>query len=253
MLAQQSGISDADDRSREPFLSTVTGFVLLGALLYVLQMSYEQAPGVKVIDDLLARVGEGKRQLAGGDPDQVKDLPGDLDRLLNRAIEGQRTRAQELQQEHKTQEARAAESQQHFLEDLRTNVVAPVIDEKWLGQNSPSAAKRAELLGELQASLLWVRQQYAWFPPPEDRTTVLSTMSGPPANLGETQWRAARPEDVKWRLDEQGRPQLPADNSGFLGRSLFTDYLVPVELGGILLLVATVGAIAIAHRPRTTT
>ncbi len=37
MLAQQIGLSDADDRSREPLLATLTGFVLLGTLLFVLQ------------------------------------------------------------------------------------------------------------------------------------------------------------------------------------------------------------------------
>jgi NADH-quinone oxidoreductase subunit J len=47
---------------------------------------------------------------------------------------------------------------------------------------------------------------------------------------------------------EQPRPPLPADNVASLGRSLFTDYLVAVELGGTLLLVATIGAIAIAGR-----
>src|SRR5437763_1212208 len=36
MLAQQAGRSDADDRSREPGLAALTGFVLLGAVLYVL-------------------------------------------------------------------------------------------------------------------------------------------------------------------------------------------------------------------------
>lgn len=35
-----------------------------------------------------------------------------------------------------------------------------------------------------------------------------------------------------------------------LGRSLFTDYLWGVELAGTLLLVATIGTIIIAHRPR---
>ena len=40
MLAQQEGPSDADARSREPLLATVVGFVLLGALLYVLQMQW---------------------------------------------------------------------------------------------------------------------------------------------------------------------------------------------------------------------
>ena len=42
--------------------------------------------------------------------------------------------------------------------------------------------------------------------------------------------------------------QLPAENVADLGRSLFTDYLLAVELGGTLLLVATIGAIAIAGR-----
>jgi NADH:ubiquinone oxidoreductase subunit 6 (subunit J) len=58
--------------------------------------------------------------------------------------------------------------------------------------------------------------------------------------------------NVEWRYDAQGRPYLPADNSSYLGRSLFTDFLLPVELGGVLLLVATIGAIAIAHRRATT-
>jgi NADH-quinone oxidoreductase subunit J len=45
---------------------------------------------------------------------------------------------------------------------------------------------------------------------------------------------------------EQAPPKLPADNVGALGWMLFTQYLVPVELGGTLLLVAAIGAIAIA-------
>src|SRR5262249_1767882 len=38
MLAQQAGMDPADLRSREPFLSVLTGFVLLGTLVYVLQL-----------------------------------------------------------------------------------------------------------------------------------------------------------------------------------------------------------------------
>src|SRR5260370_22916052 len=38
------------------------------------------------------------------------------------------------------------------------------------------------------------------------------------------------------------------ENVAPLGRTLFTDYLLPVELGGTLLLVATIGAIAITGR-----
>ena len=38
------------------------------------------------------------------------------------------------------------------------------------------------------------------------------------------------------------------ENVAPLGRTLFTDFLLPVELGGTLLLVATIGAIAISGR-----
>src|SRR5262249_35225241 len=41
MLAQQAGRSDADDRSREPGLAALTGFVLLGAILYVLRPAFD--------------------------------------------------------------------------------------------------------------------------------------------------------------------------------------------------------------------
>jgi NADH-quinone oxidoreductase subunit J len=48
--------------------------------------------------------------------------------------------------------------------------------------------------------------------------------------------------------NEAPNPVLPAENVAALGRILFTDYLLAVELGGTLLLVATIGAIAIAAR-----
>ena len=41
---------------------------------------------------------------------------------------------------------------------------------------------------------------------------------------------------------------MPAENVAYLARSLFSDYLLAVELGGSLLLVATIGAIAIVSR-----
>src|SRR5580704_5579287 len=40
MLAQQHGVSDADQRSREPFMACLAGFVLLGAILFVLQATF---------------------------------------------------------------------------------------------------------------------------------------------------------------------------------------------------------------------
>jgi len=63
-------------------------------------------------------------------------------------------------------------------------------------------------------------------PPARD---VLSPFAGTPAN--------------------QPPQPLASDNVAGLGRTLFSDYLLAVELGGTLLLVATIGAIAITQRP----
>jgi hypothetical protein len=73
----------------------------------------------------------------------------------------------------------------------------------------------------------WARQNVGRLsPPPRDR---LSPFAGTPAN--------------------QPGQALSSDNVAGLGRTLFSDYLLAVELGGTLLLVATIGAIAITQRP----
>jgi hypothetical protein len=96
-------------------------------------------------------------------------------------------------------------------------------------------AMRAALVGVRDAGLQ-VRGGLGTVQP--DPKYPLSDFSGAPANV----------PPAELRRDEQGRPQLPAENVAYLGRSLFTDYLLPVELAGTLLLVAAVGAIAIANR-----
>jgi NADH-quinone oxidoreductase subunit J len=211
MLAQQAGLSDADARSREPLLSTITGFVLLCALLYVLQASY----GTQDIDRLLERT---RRAQSHETPTEIiKDVgePEKPDTFL-------------LAQYDRYFEA-------HGWTDLHKKALDLQVD--WLAElagNEPAAMKKslaqAEVLGAEARTRLASLQ-------PSDRLP-LSDQSGPPSSIP--------PEDL--RRDPSGRPQLPADNPAYLGRSLFTDYLLPVELGGTLLLVATVGAIAIAHR-----
>jgi NADH:ubiquinone oxidoreductase subunit 6 (subunit J) len=54
MLASQTGITDADARTREPLLATALGFLLLGCLIYVLQVSYEENETVREIGKLLS-------------------------------------------------------------------------------------------------------------------------------------------------------------------------------------------------------
>src|SRR5262245_10862601 len=56
MLAQQEERSDADWRSREPLLASVAGFVLLGALLAVLQLTYHHPKTNAALEQLDAEL-----------------------------------------------------------------------------------------------------------------------------------------------------------------------------------------------------
>ncbi len=93
--------------------------------------------------------------------------------------------------------------------------------------NGDDTARLRDRLDRLHAAVSDAGQQVGRLQPSE--RTPLSPFAGTPAN---------RPA--------QG---LPAENVAGLGRALFTDYLLAVEIAGTLLLVATVGAIALAHRP----
>src|SRR4029077_9945228 len=70
MLAQQAGLTSADQRSREPFLAALGGFILLAALLYVLKRSY--AP--RALDRLVATI---HKVASAESADRVKKLLGD--------------------------------------------------------------------------------------------------------------------------------------------------------------------------------
>ena len=228
MLAQQEGPSDADARSREPMLASAIGFVLLGALLYVLMLADDSraaSPAAGKLDKLLQRTREAE---AKDDPDAIRALVG--------KFEGKVYQRDQIFQDYKD-----------VLTELHANDFdATYLDPKYVEdeiQNKGPSFRDADLaqMKKMLAALEKVGTAgqaalHGRLRP--DKNAALSSYSGPPPNL---------PPD-QTRTEPGGRPALPADNPGYLGRSLFTDYLLPVELGGFLLLAAAVGAIAIAHR-----
>jgi NADH-quinone oxidoreductase subunit J len=241
MLAQQEGPSDADARSREPMLAAAIGFVLLGALLYVLQLqwSYENNHEGQAFDGLLRSIADAR---AGLSEDGVKADHGlDREKVMGPLIAALGDDEQKLASLPRDDRGRTAvEREQRSLQDLRGRL-DPIIDQSQASA-SPSVDEARAALDKMDTVVLQAKQQHGW-PEPDrtagrDRPSNLSAFSGPPPD---------QPAD-QVRTEADGRPPLPADNPGYLGRSLFTDYLLPVELGGFLLLAAAIGAIAIAHR-----
>lgn len=215
MLAAHTGLSDADDRSREPLLTTLTGFALLGTLLFLLQR-YDQSvhEGTQDIDQLLSRARGAAKLDSRAAMEEIIGKPGDDEELFNQF--NKRFRAwRDLYQ--KSEQVAFAWSN--------------------IDRNDPRALEKSRAtLDELTDLGERARHRLGWLPAAE--AAPFSNLSGPPPTL----------KTEHLRRDEQGLPRMPADNAAYLGRSLFGDFLLPVELGGMLLLVATVGSIAIAFR-----
>lgn len=204
MLAQQAGLSDADARSREPLLSCVAGFLLLGAILYVLHTSY----ATQELDDLLQRTGQAMQQSSA---EQIQNALGDKADFFERFFRETETEAAPSKT---TRQIHAA------LNDLEA---------EWKDRGGdPEKIKRD--LAKLYEAAVQVRNHRGALQPPA--VVALSPYSRP-VSLGPNPGANA---------------SLPRENVAYLGLSLFTDYLVAVELGGTLLLVAVIGAIAISAR-----
>jgi NADH:ubiquinone oxidoreductase subunit 6 (subunit J) len=262
MLAQQQGLSDADARSREPFLASMTGFLLLCALLYILKLTYTPD-----LDRWVAKSGEKLEQIkalrdkGGPSLDQKKTLVRDLEQFraeYHRWLRNEwLTSANKDAVKHPPPRGKA-------VEDALRNV--PTQWDANVGNLDDFAAKLDLAQLEKAFEILYETGVETRNDPLlgglQPNTENLSELSGPrssrlvglpPATLKESDPKEYERQRLKGiRRDAIGRPHLPAENTAYLGRSLFTDYLLSIELAGTLLLVATVGAIAIATRKGST-
>jgi NADH:ubiquinone oxidoreductase subunit 6 (subunit J) len=200
MLAQQAGLSSADYRSREPLLSALAGFLLLGAFLSVINQTFDVRKTTALAEELrrardIGSVAELNQAL--GDPESFFAR-------VQREAEGIRDSA------------------------LRSNILAEAIEarsrwEEWKREANIGAMKEA--LAKLCERLDLAVSRYGLLDPEPAVVQSLSPYS-----------RSVH------------RTEGANENVAPLGRALFTDYLIPVELAGTLLLVATIGAIAISAR-----
>lgn len=200
MLAQQEGLSDADHRSREPLLSTVAGFVLLGALLYVLNRTYD----TREMDALIDRVAASAKAQSVEDAGEVLGDEDEFFTQFEQAAAAIRGPASAIALERR-------------LRDVRVNWSG------WKRDKNLVAARQA--LSDLAELAIQVRDSTGMLYVPNQAEKELSPFSLPVFD-----------------------PNRPGETVAPLGRMLFTDYLMAVELAGLLLLAATIGAIAIAGR-----
>jgi NADH-quinone oxidoreductase subunit J len=231
MLAQQEGISSADQRSREPFLATVAGFVLLAALLCVLQRTYSS--GLEPFLD------KAEQAAAATTVTEVQQILGNDDAYFidfrNQVL------PQGRDPSHGNPQLPAAVARAKLYSRLDAaqdawNRIKP--NPERVGEPKDAGALFADFhnkITEVRDLTVEVRYSQGSLRPSADRP--LSKFSGAPGN-------APLAVDKEGKISER----LRAANVEGLGKTLFSDYLLAVELAGTLLLIATIGAIAMAGR-----
>jgi len=239
MLAQQTGRDDADLRSREPLLAVVTGFVLLGTLFYLIERekaTTAETPA-NAAGELRRLIDVARRAREAATPEQLRAV------VDSAAVEDNRVkRLPELFLEQTRQLSLQRNALEAFEKRIEDEVTGP-----WATlppDNGDAATKeRRAVLEKIQVIGTEALALEALAPgalarsAPERSHRPLSQFSGP-----------VGVPTAGLRTGPDGKPAMPAENPTYLGKSLFTDYILPVELGGILLLVAVVGAIVIAQR-----
>ncbi len=246
MLAQQAGQSDADHRSREPELSCFAGFLLLGTLLFLLRLTYDTTP----LEALLGRVDQGFAAVDGllgrtepgaPNPPTAQEVQTELGRIgwdglfkdLRQEVQEHGGMGEEVEDEdreganpEKDRNPRGQFARDVLEAQSSWNGLEGVLERELATADKPAVPKPLDAAGRL--GLAEFRRWLARLR--DDAPPFRETYGQLPATA------------------TTGRTALPADNVALLGQSLFTKFLIPVELGGTLLLVATIGAIAITGR-----
>lgn len=232
MLSQQSGQTDANDRSREPSLAAAVGFIILAALLVVLQRVYVTTE----VDELLRQTDRHARSetvdesLKG--PARAKRYLDDLVRVREKLGYGQ----VEIPTEINGTPRREKDSDP--IEDLRDALgLNPPVFSPAPGQASDREARLN--VAEINNAAAQIHYELAYLKAVRDgRIKPAAGVELSPYGRSLTP-SSGDPAEAKFN-------RLPNANIAALGRTLFTDHMLAIELGGTLLLVATIGAIAIA-------
>jgi NADH:ubiquinone oxidoreductase subunit 6 (subunit J) len=226
MLSQNDGPSDENDRTREPLLGSLAGFGFVGLVLFALGQGYADASSLPA------------QAITPAEQASLRDAAKEL-----KALEADDFYATGTPRKDRADLLSRAE---YAIED-----VVGVSPRKEDGTTRPgSVATRLAARSDLHAQGVMSRVAAA-----RDQSALTfryaETAVNDPAR--------GRPDEAKKeaaKLREQllllaGVGELPARNVANLGVLLYADHLLAVELAGTLLLVATIGTVAIAHRRGT--
>lgn len=250
MLSQSAGPSDENDRSREPLYGSFAGFAFVGLVLFTLyQTSLADAPPEPGVPPANGRLPAPV--LTADERTKLADVVAKLDDA-----------AAELDGDVSTRPARedrmqAFEKKFEPLRDKLTDVVGTRSRET--GRTGKGTIRdrleKSEAQG-VRPAVLWREDEQAR-DVLQRSATIREAAYATPRRVGEIfekekpDVEAAKAEVRNLRNEAAllyGMGELPASNVRNLGYLLYSEHLLSIELAGTLLLVAVIGAIAVAHR-----
>lgn len=247
MLSQADGPSDENDRSREPLYGSFAGFAFVGLVLFTLyqtsRANVPPEPGQVPRDSRLPMtvLSADERKVLAGVVAKLDSAEADLDGDLGPAT----ARAKKVT----------------YFEEIKY-AVADVVGHARGGTRGTlqtrleKAPAREGTDGKVETPAVLFRDD------PQAREALarakrvreanfdssLDDLSGPKPDPAKLKAQARKLRDEVALL--YGMGELPADNVRNLGFVLYSEHLLAIELAGTLLLVAVIGAIAVAHRKR---
>ena len=256
MLSHAEGPSDENDRSREPLYGSFAGFAFVGLVLFTLHQTSQPAQSADTPPPhLLLPVLTADERVALADvatrlEEAEKTLDGDvnaLDRL--EAFEKQFPKIKS-DLARVVGGASATDGTPILIADVdATNPTRDgTIHDRLVKLPGRPTGEGASLYREDEQARAVLKQTATV------RRTGSATLKDVRRAMGEN--GKADPEAAKAHVrklrDEvvllHGAGELPASNVRNLGLVLYSEHLLAIELAGTLLLVAVIGAIAVAHR-----
>jgi NADH:ubiquinone oxidoreductase subunit 6 (subunit J) len=244
MLSHAEGPSDENDRSREPLYGSLAGFAFTGLVLFAIFLTSRGEPAA-------AAEAEGRLPVPVLTAEEQAKLADALLKLegSERALDGDTVTAG-------ARNARLEEFDRVFA-PVRNDLVSVVGDAKGNIRDGSLRLRLEKKAGRDGAGEDLFRSDPQARAALEQARKVRELTDAAPKAV-EDNFQTEKPDvaaakaEVRKLRDEvvllRGAGQLPARNVANLGYLLYSEHLLAIELAGTLLLVAVVGAIAVAHR-----
>jgi NADH:ubiquinone oxidoreductase subunit 6 (subunit J) len=234
MLSQVSGPSDENDRSREPLFGSLAGFAFTGLVLFTIYLT--------------ALGNSPAKAEGGGEPTPRQVLPAPVltneERSALTSVIAKLDEALALFSSDVPQAKRTA--------DAVPDALAAIV-----GRSSNDAGKLRARLERTPRNARESIEPYRLDTQSQDvlnRAKTIRILNESVETLlveGKADATVVKAEIEKLRAETLlllGSGELPARNVSNIAYTLYADRLLAVEMAGTLLLVATIGAVAIAQR-----